>query len=209
MGPDAAAPPPNTVGFRIEASADPTFEIHSLATTSYTPTELEATFQGVEPDPYEGIRNRAKGRLSGYLGRRVGWFGIIRRIEERESPDMTRVLVESHYFDGLTDEDLQVVSIYGPGDFIADIPGTEHPLKLLRLARFIGVVEADETDIPRIRAEYVRTWEWGQFTFMAYGVDNSNHAWVRQRQLSDDKVYSRRLTPDYYQKCLGVEGLDE
>lgn len=202
---DAAVPPPTTVVFKIEASTDPTFEVHSLATTSYTPTEFEAAFQDIQPDPYERARRRAKGTLFGYLGKRVGWFGIIRRIEAQEFPDRTRILMESKYFDGLTDEDLQVVSIYGAGDFIADIPGTGHPLELLRLARIIGVVEGDEGHIPQVRAEYVRTWEWGQFTFMDYGVDNSNQAWAEQRQLSGGEVYSRRLTSDYYQKCLGVE----
>jgi hypothetical protein len=202
--PDAAVPPATTLGFRIEPSTDPTFDVHSLATAAYTPTEFEAAFRDIQADPYEKAQSRAKGKLSGYAGKRVGWFGIIRRIEVEESLNRTRVLVESKYFDGLTDEDLQVVSIYGAGDFIADVPGTRHPLKLLRLARIIGVVESEEGHIPRVRAEYIRTWEWGQFTFMDYGVDDSNQAWVAQRQLSGD-VYSRRLTSDYYQRCLGVE----
>jgi len=196
--------------FRIEASPDPTtFEGGSLATVDYEPTDIEATFRDIAPDPYRRVEKGGPATLDGYRGKRVGWFGIIRRVEEVESAGRTRVLMESKYFDGLTDEDLQVVSIRGAGDFIANIPGTGHGLKLLGLARIIGVVENEKASVPELRAEYVRTWGWGQFTFMAYGVDHSSQAWVERRRLSDDAVYSRRMTTDYYEQLLGIEGVEE
>src|SRR3981189_2358678 len=55
--------------------------------------------------------------LKQQIGEYVGWFGIVRTAEYDAAKSQTNLLIEHKYFDGMTDLHLQIVSIYGAGDF--------------------------------------------------------------------------------------------
>jgi len=91
---------------------------------------------------------------------------------------------------------MQVVSLYGAGDFVVAIPGEHAQLALLSLIRVYGLV----------RADYARTWDWGLFTFMDYGLDRSNPVWVHMRTVLPSDIYSFRPDQAYYEARLGHRG---
>jgi len=70
----------------------------------------------------------------------VGWFGIVRHIDEDQTGHRTVLTVEHKYFDGLTDAHQQTVSFNGAGDFRATLAGTDHRIPPLSLVRIYGTV---------------------------------------------------------------------
>ncbi len=143
--------------------------------------------------------------LGKQAGEYVRWFGIVRSLNFDATKDQTLLLVEHKYFDGLTDIHLQVVSLYGAGDFQVSLPGkvTVEQIPRLGLICVYGKVTAADSTPPLVVPEYVRVWDWGLFTFMDYGTDKSNVAWTKLRKIQPDKVYDSRVSNGYYEARLG------
>jgi hypothetical protein len=175
----------------------------TLGTILYAPTKLEAArTKGWSAGELAsgGVSARSLPALG---GKRVAWFGIVREVTEDREKGKTELLVEMKYFDGLTDTHLQIVSIYGAGDFRAIVPGIDHKIKKLSLVRVCGKVEPKPGDVPTVEADYVRVWYWGLFAFMDYGEDKSNPKWVKLRKNKADDVYSSAPDRSYYEERLG------
>lgn len=158
----------------------------------------------------EGYKKESKGKipikeykLIDQAGEYVGWFGIVREVSHDNKSKHTRMLIEHKYFDGLTDLHLQVVSIYGAGDFAVQFSNKVENVLPLSLVRVFGKVSKGKDNIPEIAPEYVRVWDWGLFTFMDYSIDKSNPKWVKLRTVSGERVYSSRPTKKYYEDRLG------
>jgi hypothetical protein len=61
----------------------------------------------------------------------------------------------------------------------------------------------DEVDgVPTVKADYIRVWHLGDFTFMDYGADASNERWKKLRQ-KVDLIYNPEPDATYYEKLLG------
>ena len=92
--------------------------------------------------------------------------------------------------------------MFGAGDFRAVLRGTGHKIQRLSLARIYGEV-AKDGDSPEVAADYVRLWDWGLFTFMNYGNDQSNPKWVALRKVEPKDAYSHVPNQAYYEQRLG------
>jgi len=161
----------------------------------------------LKPDPEkekEDLRKLKEYTLSRQAGKRVGWFGIVREIEMDEENDLTRLLLEHKYFDGMTDLHIQVVSYYGAGDFVAVLPSRVTNLRRLSLVRVYGNATVGNDGLPCVAAEYVRVWDWGLFTFMNYGQDKTNATWVKLRKVKGEDCYSPRPDRAFYEQRLGT-----
>ena len=165
----------------------------SLGTIRYSPSKEEQPFfdrlpsdevvTGSHIDGYD-IATRDK--------KYVGWFGIVREIDEDGVANRTVLTVEHKYFDGLTDAHLQAVSFNGSGDFRATLTGTGHRIPPLSLVKVYGtVVKGKEGTLPRIDAVFVRNWHWGTFTFLdAYGTQRGSEKWRKANRIPlDPKRY--------------------
>jgi len=205
-----------------------------LGTMDYAPTGREAAFlkkvneeppptwmdvkmpppMGEKADPAKDAEKekereaaRAKAKeytLLGQEGKYVGWFGIVRAKTWNQEARQTALLLEHKYFDGLTDLHIQVVSIFGAGDFAAIVPGKAEQIPALGLVRVYGKVLKGKDGLPALIPEYVRVWDWGLFTFMDYGADRSNPKWVELRKVDAKDVYSPRPSKEFYEKRLGT-----
>jgi hypothetical protein len=142
--------------------------------------------------------------LAGQAGDYVAWFGIVRSITRDAATQRSTLVIQHLYFDGLTDLHLQVVSYYGAGDFTTVVPAQAPGIARLALVRCYGRVGKGAGEVPAVAADYLRTWAWGQFTFMDYGVDKSNPAWVALRQVKGEDAYSSRPDREFYLKRLGA-----
>jgi hypothetical protein len=137
----------------------------------------------------------------------VGWFGIVRGMDVDRVRDETRVYLEGKYFDGLTDTHILCVDFNGGGDFVAVLRGTDHPLLPVALVRVYGTVTSRKDGLPRLRAEYARQFDWGEFTFMfAKGDQKGSERWralADPAAITDDDVYDPGPDVDYYVDRLG------
>jgi hypothetical protein len=178
----------------------------SLGTTSYEPSEKERPF----------FKRLAKGELAtgGLAGdydiakkdkTYVGWFGVVREIKEDNEKDQTVLLVEHKYFDGLTDIHILAVSFNGSGDFQAVVPGVGHKVRPLALVKVYGVVTGPTGEsLPQVKAEFVRHWDWGTFTFlMASGTQRGSEKWRKLNRVNLDDIYEPYPSDGYYEKRLG------
>src|SRR5260221_1183338 len=130
---------------------------NTLATKSYEPTEKEKPFFGKLADDECTTGSMFGGYvINGKKGKYVGWFGIVRKIEEDKTTQQTKLLVEMKYFDGLTDTHILALSFNGGGDFVAELSGTGLGLKPLSLVKVYGSVTGEQANVPSIKAEYVR-----------------------------------------------------
>ena len=134
----------------------------------------------------------------------MAWFGIVREVIEDKSKHETRLRVEMKYFDGFTDLHLQIVSIFGAGDFEVVIPGTGQQIKKLSLVRVCGNVTSERDRLPIISARFVRVWDWRLFAFMPYGKDKSDAKWIKLRKVDKDEIYSSEPDDQYYEQRLGL-----
>ncbi len=141
--------------------------------------------------------------LAGQGGRYVGWFGIVRSTTWDGQVHRTALQIQHLYFDGLSDLHLQVVSLYGAGDFTAALPGPAPTIPKLGLVRCYGIATKGDNDAVMLAPEYIRVRAWGMFTFMDYGPDKSNPAWVRMRRVIGDNAYSSRPDDQFYRQRLG------
>lgn len=140
--------------------------------------------------------------LAGQAGEYASWFGIVRKSTWNSKTNTTTLLIEHKYFDGLNDTDMQLVSIFGAGDFQSTVPGKISNIPLLSLVALYGKISLKDNSIPELAPEYIRVWDWGLFTFMDYGTDKSNSEWVKLRSLKND-FYNPRPNSEYYESLLG------
>jgi hypothetical protein len=189
---------------RVEHSKPSPAPAIGLGTQFYRPTEVEKErTKGWKREELESGKPDVT-TLHGAAGRRVAWFGIVREVREDTAAGATRLLVEMKYFDGLTDTHQQIVSLYGAGDFRADVTGVGHKIERLDLVRVYGTVMKEKDGVPEVAAEYVRCWGWGGFAFMDYGEDKSNPEWVKLRRAKEEEdVYASRPDRAYYEGLLG------
>lgn len=183
---------------------------NSLGTATYEPSEKERPFfkrlapGEVTTGGLAGDYDIAK-KHKAY----VGWFGVIREIRENKEKDQTELLVEHKYFDGLTDTHILALSFNGSGDFLVMVPGVGHKLRPLALIKAYGKVyiaadpPTDESP-PLIKAEFVRHWDWGTFTFlMASGTQRGSEKWRKANRVTLDDIYEPYPDDAYYEKRLG------
>lgn len=180
-----------------------------LGTVSYPPSKKERPFfnrlsaeEVITGSFVDGYDISAKDK------KYVGWFGIVRKIDEDSGANRTTLTVEHKYFDGLTDIHLQAVSFNGAGDFHAILTGTGHRIPPLSLVKVYGIVtKGQEGTLPRIDAVFVRNWHWGTFTFLAaYGAQHGSAEWRKLNQVPLDEIYEAWPHPchQYYEKRLGM-----
>jgi len=186
-----------------------------LGTMLYQPTAREKTslkkvtekpidFLPHIKRPKENLIPMDKYHLKDQIGEYVGWFGIVRDISWDKEKNTSSLLLEHKYFDGLTDLHLQIVSIYGAGDFIATLPGKVDNVPMLSLVRVYGKASKGKDGLPTITSEYIRLWDWGLFSFMDYGKDRTTPKWLKLRKLSGKRAYSSRPTKKFYEERLGT-----
>ena len=177
-----------------------------LGTKIYTPSELEKSH-------FEKLAE-AERTTGGFAGDYdiskkdktfVGWFGIVRKVEEDKEKSQTELLVEHKYFDGLTDTHIQAVSFNGSGDFRAVLPGNGHKIETLTLVKVYGVAAiSDAMLLPVVQAEFVRDWHWGTFTFLyASGQQRGSEQWRKLNTVDLDDIYDPYPNDEYYRKRLG------
>lgn len=178
----------------------------SLGTRPYEPSERERPFfeqlsaeeikTGGLAGPYE-LTNKA--------GKYVGWFGIVREIEEDKPNGRTVLTVEHKYSDGLTDAHIMALSFNGSGDFRAVLRGTGYDMPLLTLVKVYGTVALEtDTGRPRVYARFVRNWHWGTFTFLhAEGQQRGSQQWRNLNKVAPDRIYEPVPYPEYYEQRLG------
>lgn len=133
----------------------------------------------------------------------VGWYGIIRKIEELPSSKETLLTVQHTYQDGMTDSHMMTVSFFGDGDFKARLKGTKLPLLPLRLVAVYGTVTKYDGKVPEVSADFVKEWDWRRFTFMDYGKQNSNPEWIKLNKADMKKIYHPYPTAQFYYERLG------
>ncbi|WP_395741870.1 hypothetical protein [Prosthecobacter sp.] len=171
------------------------------ATVGYSPTKVEAGFDAKNPDVGgdNGFGAAKAGTLLGYQGKLVSWFGIVREVPAAAGGTY---LIENKYFDGLNDFHIQLASLYGAGDFRVTAADPKGAIKRLCLVRIIGTVTDEKDGVPTVKADYVRVWNLGDYTFMDYGVDASAERWKKLRQKMD-LIYNPSPDAAYYEKLLG------
>jgi hypothetical protein len=184
----------------------------SLGTQAYTASEQESRFYDrLDPD------KRATGGfgqgfdIAAHDGQFVGWFGIVRQIEEDSDAGRTTLTVEHKYFDGLTDTHILSLSFNGSGDFQAMLQGVGRKIEPLSLVKVYGIAATGEgADLPRIQAEFVRQWHWGTFTFLAtYGEQRGSEAWRKLNRVELSDIYDPDPSAEYYRRRLGNRPIDE
>jgi len=177
-----------------------------LGTSVYPPSKKERPFfEKLAPDEIKTGGLAGDYDITKRSGRYVGWFGIVREIEENGASRQTVLTVEHKYFDGLTDTHIQAVSFNGSGDFLAVLRGLEHKIPLLSLVKVYGTVApAAAGDLPRVNAEFVRVWHWGNFTFLAaWGKQRGSEQWRKLNQIDLDDIYEPHPSRTYYEERLG------
>jgi hypothetical protein len=188
-----------------QAEALPRPPAGTLGTMSYKPSEKEKPFFAkLAADEQRTGSMFSDYSITGKKGVYVGWFGIVRSIEENQATKETKLLVEHKYFDGLTDTHIMALSFNGGGDFTAVLSGTGLGIKNLSLVKIYGVVQTETNSIPDLKPEYVRHWDWGRFTFMMdYGSQKGNTKWQKLNKAKDDRIYSPFPDEKYYVDRLG------
>ena len=180
----------------------------SLSTIYYRPSKREQPF--FDRLPTDGIVTGSDSSdydIATKEGEYVGWFGIVREINEDTDVNRTVLTVEHKYFDGLTDAYLQAVSFNGSGDFRATLTGTGHRIPPLSLVKVYGTVfKGKDCRLPEIDSVFVRDWHWGTFTFLAaYGTQRGSERWRKANQIPLDDIYEASPHPchHYYEERLG------
>ena len=173
------------------------------ATVGYNSTAIEAAFDAKNPDPDvggdSGFEAKKPGSLIGKKGKLISWFGIVRELPTKQGG---LYLIEHKHFDGLNDDHIQLASLFGVGDFRVTAADPKSELKRLSLVRVIGTVTDEVDGVPTVKADYIRVWHLGDFTFMDYGADATNEIWKKMRQ-KVDLIYSPDPDATYYEKLLG------
>src|SRR6266478_977593 len=124
----------------------------TLGTCGYTPTSREkAFFDKLAP------KEQATGSfMESYDIHKkndvyVSWYGIVRGIcKVVDTEDRWQLLLESKYFDGMTDCHIMLVSMSGSGDFLARLQMKELDIPALALVRVYGKVKNEGDGTPVI-----------------------------------------------------------
>lgn len=179
----------------------------TLGTMGYPPTDTEKPFFD-KLSPKERVAGSwsmfEEYSIKGKTGTYISWCGIVRKINEDSTARLTKLLIEMKYFDGLTDTHIMAVSFNGAGDFLADLNGAGTGVKRLSLVRVYGRVEREAQGIPEVRADYVRDWDWGLFTFLqAYGKQKGSSEWRKLNKVDLNHIYDPFPTTKYYLDRLG------
>jgi len=187
-----------------QAEALPRPPAGTLATMSYKPSEKEKPFFAKLSDDEQKTGSMFSDySITGKKGTYVGWFGIVRSIEENPATKETKLLVEHKYFDGLTDTHILALSFNGGGDFTAVLSGVGLGIKKLSLIKVYGLVQSETNSIPDVKPEYVRHWDWGRFTFLEeYGSQQGNATWQKLNKVKG-RIYSPFPDQKYYEDRLG------
>ncbi len=180
----------------------------SLGTMPYRPSAQEQPFfTRLAADEVTTGSDSAPYDLATRDNKYVGWFGIVREIEEQKDAEQTILTVEHKYFDGLTDAHLLSVSFNGGGGFQAVLAGTGQRIPPLSLVKVYGQVSrGGRGAMPRIEAQFVRNWHWGTFTFLAaYGTQRGSEKWRQLNQVALEAIYDPWPHPcqHYYEERLG------
>jgi hypothetical protein len=179
----------------------------TLATSIYRPVaQEEPFFKKLSQDELSTGSFMAPYTVHGKTGKYVSWYGVVRGItvSDQQKGEIT-LLLDQHYFDGMTDSHIMLVSYSGGGDFRATLRADPSALPPLSLVRIYGKV-VDETDnIPHVAAEYIRVWPWLTFTFTDLGAsDKSNPLWGKYSKFhAGGRIYNPYPKEDYYLRMLG------
>lgn len=182
----------------------------TLATCGYTPTDIEKPFFG-RLSKGEATNDALFGSytMHGKRGKYVGWFGIVRGITPvAQSGGDTALLVQHHYFDGMTDCHIMLVAKGGDGDFLAKLKVDPETIPALVLVRVYGRVTGETNGVPEVAVDYIRVWPWMTFTFTDLsGEDHSNPRWQAYSKVKpSQKIYMPYPIEDYYRAILGMPG---
>jgi hypothetical protein len=180
----------------------------TLGTCSYSPVAAEVPFFA-RLDSQEKANDTAFGgnyTMHGKTGAYVAWFGIVRGITPAAQPsgDVT-LLVQLHFFDGLTDCHIMLVAKTGDGDFLARLKVDPAKIPALSLVRINGKVVSESARVPEVEVEYIRVWPWMTFTFTDIaGEDHSNPRWQKYSSVKPgDDIYVPYPHENYYLNVLG------
>jgi hypothetical protein len=178
----------------------------TLGTCSYKPTEAESPFFARLSDAEKtngGMLHAYS--IHGKAGTYVAWLGIVRGITPpaEKGGDVT-LLVQHHFFDGMTDCHIMLVQWTGGGDFTADLKVDPAAIPALSLVRVYGTVTSEKHSVPDVQVDYIRVWPWRTFNFMDLtGNDHTNPRWKKSSQVSGMNVYNPYPKDDYYFTLLG------
>jgi hypothetical protein len=155
----------------------------TLATCEYRPSAREAPFFARLSDAEKTNDTVFGGNytIHGKTGASVAWFGIVRGITPpaEKGGDVT-LLVQHHFFDGMTDCHIMLVAKSGDGDFVAKLQVDPAQIPALSLVRIYGRVTSETARVPQVEVEYIRVWPWMTFTFTDLaGEDHSNPRWEK------------------------------
>jgi hypothetical protein len=180
----------------------------TLGTCTYSPAPAEAPFFKHLSDAEKTNGSALDGTYSihGKTGQSVAWFGIVRGIRSAAEPGGdVQLLVQHHYFDGMTDCHIMLVEKTGDGDFAAELKADPAKIPPLALVRIYGKVISEQGGQPLVAVDYMRIWPWMTFTFTDLaGADHSNPRWQKfSRVQPGDQIYVPYPNEDYYRNVLG------
>ena len=180
----------------------------TLATCSYRPVPAEAAFYSrlTEKERTNDTVFGGNYTIHGKTGTYIAWFGIVRGMSPPalKNGEVT-LLVQHHFFDGMTDCHIMLVAKSGDGDFVAKLKVDPAQIPALSLVRIYGKVTSETARVPEIAVEYIRVWPWMTFTFTDLaGEDHSNPRWQKySRVRPSDRIYVPYPDENYYLTVLG------
>jgi hypothetical protein len=180
----------------------------SLGTCAYKPVAAEEPFfarLGNAEKTNDAVFGD-KYTMHGKTGTYVSWFGIVRGITPTSTAggDVT-LLLQHHFFDGMTDCHIMLVAKSGDGDYLAKLKIDPATIPALALVRVYGKVSVEKDKVPEVTVEYIRVWPWLTFTFTDLaGKDHSNPRWQRYSRVNpSDEIYRPYPNESYYRIVLG------
>lgn len=180
----------------------------TLATCSYSPVTKETLFFSRLSDA-EKTNDTAFGgnyTIHNKTGTYVSWFGIVRGISPAAQPGgEVSLLLQHHFFDGMTDCHIMLVAKTGDGDVTAKLKVDPATIPALSLVRIYGKVTHETARVPEVAVEYIRVWPWLTFTFTDLaGSDHSNPRWLQSSKVKlGDRIYVPYPNEHYYLNVLG------
>jgi hypothetical protein len=180
----------------------------SLSTCAYSPVAAESAFfkRLGSGERVNDTNIDASYTIHGKSGQEVAWFGIVRGITPPSTPggDVT-LLVQHHYFDGMTDCHIMLVAKTGDGDFRAMLNVDPQKIPALALVRIYGKVTCEDNGVPQVTVDFIRVWPWMTFTFTDLGgQDHSNPRWQKYSRVQPgDRIYVPYPNENYYRNVLG------
>jgi hypothetical protein len=180
----------------------------TLATCMYSPVAQEAPFLS-RLDKKEKINDplfNGPCTIHKKAGKAVAWFGIVRGITPpAQAGGEVSLLVQHHFFDGMTDCHIMLLSKSGDVDFVAKLKIDPAAIPPLSLVRIYGKVSSERDGVPEVLADYIRVWPWLTFTFTDLGgADHSNPRWQHYSRVTpSDRIYKPYPDRNYYLTVLG------